>query len=85
MSVIFHDIHDVADWKIAGNRFHPLDFWELMYADDTMIVGNRAREINILLKNLLGKFLVLLLDLLVDLSHLHFSSDHPESTNICFE
>ena len=31
------------------NQFGPLNVWELMYADDTMLVGTRAREINILL------------------------------------
>ena len=50
MTVIFDDIHWEANSKLNFlNQFGPLDVWELMYADDTMLVGTRAREINILL------------------------------------
>ena len=52
MTVIFRDIHMEVDHKIVGNQVYPFDYWELMYADDTMIVGNRAREMNILLKEI---------------------------------
>ena len=50
MTVIFHDIHEEINNKIMGNQFYPYDFWELMYVDDTLIIGTRAREINIILK-----------------------------------
>ena len=52
MTVMFHDIHDEIDHKIgtmAKLKQPLLNNWELIYADDTMLIGNRAREINIIL------------------------------------
>ena len=51
MSVMFWDIHA----KISRNLMAPqiqsyhCSFWEMVYADDTVIVGRRAREINLIL------------------------------------
>ena len=52
MTVMFTDIHNEVDLKIAGKTVSGFDFWELLYADDTMIVGERAREINIILDSI---------------------------------
>ena len=43
MTVTFDDIHREVGLKNAGYEFGPCDFWELMYADDAMIISNRAR------------------------------------------
>ena len=50
MTVLFHDIHFEIDDKIAPFTNAAFANWEILYADDTMIMGNRAREINIYLK-----------------------------------
>lgn len=55
MTVIVHDIHLVVDYILAGRTAEPFDFWELLYADDTMLIGSRARELNILLKEIINK------------------------------
>ena len=52
MTVMFHDVHSEIDNKIGvmARLEHPLmNNWELIYADDTMIIGKRAREINLIL------------------------------------
>ena len=49
MTVMFDDIHTQVDHKIAGHQTDCFNYWELIYADDTMLIGNRARELNILL------------------------------------
>ena len=46
---MFHDIHEEIDGKLVGHTLDYCNWWELIYADDTMLVGHRAREINILL------------------------------------
>ena len=50
MSVLFHDIHEDVDRKIDNHGLDHFNWWELIYADDTMLVGHRARELNILIK-----------------------------------
>ena len=50
MTVVFHDIHRDVDHKIAPYIGNVFPHWELLYADDTMVMGSRAREINIILK-----------------------------------
>jgi len=52
MTVIFHDVHAEVDDSIRAYKIDVAPIWELLYADDTMIMGNRAREINILLKQI---------------------------------
>ena len=49
MSVLFHDIHEETHEKIWGKRLDYFNWWELICADDTMLVGHRARDINMLL------------------------------------
>ena len=49
MSVMFHDIHLEVEGKLLNHFLDYFNHWELIYADDTMLIGQRAREINILL------------------------------------
>ena len=52
MTVMFHDIHNEIDHKIGtmARLEQPLlNNWEFIYAADTLLVGKRAREINIIL------------------------------------
>lgn len=52
MTVMFHDVHAEVDREIStiARLEQPLlNNWELIYADDTMLIGKRAREINIIL------------------------------------
>ena len=48
MTVLFHDVHQEVDYKIVQFTGDCTNIWELLYADDTMVMGNRAREINII-------------------------------------
>ena len=50
MTVIFYDIHLDVDHKISGKGIDCFNMWELLYADDTLLVGKRARELNILIE-----------------------------------
>jgi len=52
MTVVFHDVHQEVDHKIAPYSGDCTSAWELLYADDTMVMGSRAREINIILKQI---------------------------------
>ena len=49
MSVMFHDIHEEAEGKIGNHTMDYFNWSELIYADDIMLAGHRAREINIFL------------------------------------
>ena len=49
MTVMFHDIHTDLESKLSGRTQDFFEWWELVYADDTMLIGNGAREINILI------------------------------------
>ena len=49
MSVMFHDIHEDTHMKLVGAELDYFEWWELVYVDDTMLVGHRDRKINILL------------------------------------
>ena len=45
------DIHTELDHRIHGKSLEICDnLWELLYADDTMLIGTRARELNMLIK-----------------------------------
>jgi hypothetical protein len=46
---MFHDIHLEVEGKLLNHNLDFFNHWELIYADDTMLIGKRAREINILL------------------------------------
>ena len=50
MSVMFKDIHTNIEHKLSpwGAPDH-MQWWEMIYADDTMLIGKRARELNILI------------------------------------
>ena len=50
MSILFKDIHNNIEHKLShwGAPDH-MPWWEMIYADDTMLVGKRARELNILI------------------------------------
>ena len=50
MTVIFMDIHTELDHKITGKSIEICNnLWELLYADDTVLIGTRARELNMLI------------------------------------
>ena len=49
MSVLFNDVHLEVEGKLLNHEHDHFNWWELIYADDTMLIGRRAREINILL------------------------------------
>jgi len=49
---MFHDVHKEVWHQIAPYKGDCADVWELLYADDTMVMGTRAREINIILKQI---------------------------------
>ena len=45
------DIHTEIDHKILGKSIDICrNLWELLYADDTMLIGTRARELNLLIR-----------------------------------
>ena len=56
MTVLFRDVHMNIDHKIVGYGFERYDMWELLYADDTLIIGKRAREISIILKEIIEEW-----------------------------
>ena len=49
MSVMFHDIHEEVDGKIGNHTLDHFNRRELIYADDAMLVGHMATELNILI------------------------------------
>ena len=49
MTVMFHDMHEDLDMKLGGRHLDFSHWWELVYADDTMLIRTRAREIDILI------------------------------------
>ncbi len=42
-------VYAKVDWNIMGNQVDCFSYWELLYADDTMLIGNRARGLNIII------------------------------------
>ena len=50
MSIMFRDIHNNIEHKLShrGAPDH-MPWWEMIYADDTMLIGKRARELNLLI------------------------------------
>jgi len=52
MTVVFHDVHAVVDDAIRPCESDCAPVWQLLYTEDTMIMGSRAREINIILKQI---------------------------------
>ena len=49
MTVMFHDIYQRCRGQVQHGMLPRFTFMELLYADDTMLVGNSARAINRLL------------------------------------
>ena len=45
---MFFDIHREWESKLGTNHLDHFKWWEFIYADDTMLIGKSAREINIL-------------------------------------
>ena len=50
MTVLFTDAYDKVSYKIAGKANTCSHTYDLLYADDTMLMGERAREINLILQ-----------------------------------
>ena len=46
-TVILHDVHEYLNMKLGGRHLDFFSWWELVYVDDTMLIGNRASEINL--------------------------------------
>ena len=46
MTVLFHDVHMNVDHMIAGRGFEFYKLWELLYADDTLLISTSTRAIN---------------------------------------
>ena len=49
MSILFHDVYAEIGHKLHTGKFDLIEFFELVYADDTMLIGKRGQELNILL------------------------------------
>ena len=49
MIVLCIDVHHEVDHQIVGHGVGCFNYSEVLYADDTLVVGNRAREVNIIL------------------------------------
>ena len=47
MSIMFRDTRDNIEKKLAQKTLDYLTWWEIIYADDSMCLGKRARELNI--------------------------------------
>ena len=45
---MFRDIHENIEHKMS-QQLDLMTWWEMIYADDTMRIGRRARELNILI------------------------------------
>ena len=50
MTVMFNDIHNELDSKIIAGKLDHFRYHEILYADDTLIIGKRAREVNMIIK-----------------------------------
>jgi hypothetical protein len=51
MTVLFHDVHEKTGAKIECGKLEHFNDSEVLYADDTMIIGKRAREVNIIVSS----------------------------------
>ena len=49
MKVMFHDIHADLESKLSGRTLDYFEWWELVYAADTMLIGSRAGARHILI------------------------------------
>ena len=52
MTALFHDVHD----EISGEeKVKGIDFSEILYADDTLIVGKNGRDVTKIFRKVDGK------------------------------
>ena len=49
MTVPFNDVHDELEGKLEEATFDFIDFIEILYADDTLLIGDNAKILNLLL------------------------------------
>jgi len=49
MTVLFHDVHEELEGKLNNVRFDFIDFMEILYADDTLLIGDNAKILNLLI------------------------------------
>ena len=59
MTVLFHDVHSKAGRADTTGKLEHFPYRELLYADDTLLLGYRARE------------LIICIDLIVEESKLY--------------
>ena len=52
MTVVVHDVHKEVDHSVMGHNGDCTSEWELHYAYDTMVMGSRATEFHIILKQI---------------------------------
>eukprot|EP00959_Pyramimonas_sp_CCMP1952_P206849 4326651-Pyramimonas_sp.AAC.1 len=46
MTVMFHDVHQAVDNRIAGHAAQGANFDEILYADDTIVVSKDTGALN---------------------------------------
>ena len=46
MTVMFDDIHNDLDSKIRSGRIDHINFMEILYADDTLLITKNAKAMN---------------------------------------
>jgi len=44
-----HDVHEELEGKLNNGRFDFIDFMEILYADDTLLIGDNAKILNLLI------------------------------------
>ena len=49
MTVLFHDVHEELVGKLNNAKFDFIDFMEILYADDTLLIGDNAKILNLLI------------------------------------
>ena len=49
MTVLFHDVLDELGDRVDRGKFDYINFMQILYADDTLLVGNDQRTLNLLI------------------------------------
>jgi len=49
MTILFHDVHTRIDPLLENKNYDFINIWELLYADDTLLIGKYDNEIELLL------------------------------------
>ena len=52
MAVLFTDVHRECDRRIAWHRMRGVGFSEILYADDTVLLTDNARAMNVLIRSI---------------------------------